>query len=86
EGLIRFSLLSALSTRNAEPARASRPFSKGRDGFVIAEGAAALVLESYEAARERGAPILGVVRGCGEKADDYHRTRSTPDGKAIIGA
>ena len=86
EGLIRFSLLSALSTRNAEPARAARPFSKGRDGFVIAEGAAALVLESYEAARARGAPILGAVRGCGEKADDYHRTRSTPDGTAIIGA
>lgn len=86
EGLIRFSLLSALSTNNSEPTKASRPFSKQRNGFVIAEGAAALVLESYEAARARGATILGVVRGCGEKADDYHRTRSTPDGKAIIGA
>lgn len=86
EALIRFSLLSALSTRNDLPAGASRPFSKDRDGFVMAEGAGALVLESYEAAEARGAEILGVVLGCGEKADDYHRTRSKPDGTAIIGA
>jgi 3-oxoacyl-[acyl-carrier-protein] synthase II len=86
EALIRFSLLSALSTRNDAPAEASRPFSKERDGFVMAEGAGALVLESYQAARARGAEILGVVLGCGEKADDYHRTRSKPDGSAIIGA
>src|SRR5690606_36128857 len=86
EGLIRFSLLSALSTRNDPPEKASRPFSKNRDGFVIAEGSGALVLEAYESARARGAPILAVVRGCGEKADDYHRTRSRPDGSAIIGA
>ena len=52
----------------------------------MAEGAGALVLESYDAARARGADILGVVLGCGEKADDYHRTRSKPDGTAIIGA
>src|SRR5690606_3803701 len=68
------------------PEMASRPFSKDRDGFVMAEGAAALILESYESARARGATILGVVKGCGEKADDYHRTRSKPDGTAIIGA
>jgi 3-oxoacyl-[acyl-carrier-protein] synthase II len=86
EALIRFSLLSALSTRNDVPAGASRPFSKDRDGFVMAEGAGALVLESHAAATARGAPILGVVLGCGEKADDYHRTRSKPDGTAIIGA
>jgi 3-oxoacyl-[acyl-carrier-protein] synthase II len=86
EGLIRFSLLSALSTANDEPHRASRPFSKKRDGFVIAEGAGAIVLESYAAAKARGASVLGVVRGCGEKADEYHRTRSKPDGTAIIGA
>jgi 3-oxoacyl-[acyl-carrier-protein] synthase II len=86
EGLIRFSLLSALSTRNDPSEKASRPFSKDRDGFVIAEGSGALVLEAYESARARGAPILAVVRGCGEKADDYHRTRSRPDGTAIIGA
>ncbi|MDQ8698277.1 beta-ketoacyl-ACP synthase [Hyphomicrobium sp. LHD-15] len=86
EALIRFSLLSALSTRNDAPAEASRPFSKERDGFVMAEGAGALVLESYQAAIARGANVLGIVLGCGEKADDYHRTRSKPDGTAIIGA
>ena len=86
ESLIRFSLLSALSTRNTPPQEASRPFSKDRDGFVMADGSAALVLESYDAAKARGARILGVVRGCGERADDFHRTRSTPDGKPVIGA
>lgn len=86
EALIRFSLLSALSTRNDTPESASRPFSKDRDGFVMGEGAAALVLESYEAAVARGAEILGLVRGCGERADDYHRTRSKPDASAIMGA
>lgn len=86
EALIRFSLLSALSTRNDPPEKASRPFSRDRDGFVMAEGAGALVLESYESARARGATVLGLMRGCGEKADDYHRTRSRPDGTAIIGA
>lgn len=86
EGLIRFSLLSALSTHNDPPEKASRPFAKDRNGFVIAEGAAALVLESYDAAKARGGRILGIVRGCGERADTYHRTRSNPDGSAIIGA
>jgi 3-oxoacyl-[acyl-carrier-protein] synthase II len=86
EALIRFSLLSALSTHNDEPEGASRPFSRGRDGFIMAEGSGALVLESLQAAQERGAAILGIVRGCGEMADDYHRTRSRPDGTAIIGA
>jgi 3-oxoacyl-[acyl-carrier-protein] synthase II len=84
ESLIRFSLLSALSTRNEVPAAASRPFSKDRDGFVMAEGGAALVLESLAAAKARGARILGVVEGCGEKADSFHRTRSNPDGRPII--
>lgn len=86
EALIRFSLLSALSTRNEPPECASRPFCKDRDGFVMGEGAAALVLESYHSAKARGAEILGLVRGCGDKADDYHRTRSKPDGSAIIAA
>ncbi len=86
EALVRFSLLSALSTQNDAPEKAMKPFSKGRDGFVMAEGAGALVLESYNAARRRGAHIHGFVLGCGEKADDYHRTRSRPDGRAIIGA
>jgi 3-oxoacyl-[acyl-carrier-protein] synthase II len=85
EGLVRFSLLSALSTHNDPPQAAARPFSKNRDGFVMAEGAGALVLESLEAATARGAKILGVVTGCGELADSFHRTRSSPDGKPIIG-
>jgi 3-oxoacyl-[acyl-carrier-protein] synthase II len=84
EALIRFSLLSALSTSNDMPERASKPFSKDRDGFVLAEGSAALVLESLESALERGAEILGILRGCGERADDFHRTRSKPDGSPAI--
>jgi 3-oxoacyl-[acyl-carrier-protein] synthase II len=85
EALVRFSLLSALSTHNDPPQAAARPFSKNRDGFVMAEGAGALVLESLEAATARGAKVLGVVTGCGELADSFHRTRSSPDGKPIIG-
>jgi 3-oxoacyl-[acyl-carrier-protein] synthase II len=86
EALIRFSLLSALSTQNDLPEKASKPFSKDRDGFVLAEGSAALVLESLESAMARGAEVLGVLAGCGEKADDFHRTRSKPDGSPAIGA
>ncbi|HZL39158.1 MAG TPA: beta-ketoacyl-ACP synthase [Pseudolabrys sp.] len=85
EALIRFSLLSALSTSNDVPEAAAKPFSKNRDGFIMAEGAAALVLESYESAKARGAKILGVLEGCGEMTDAFHRTRSSPDGKPIIG-
>jgi 3-oxoacyl-[acyl-carrier-protein] synthase II len=84
ESLIRFSLLSALSTQNDNPQAASKPFSKNRDGFVMAEGAGALVLESYESAKARGARILGIAEGCGEVADAFHRTRSSPDGKPVI--
>ena len=86
EALVRFSLLSALSTQNAEPEKASKPFSRDRDGFVMAEGSATLVLESLEDAVARGANVLGLVTGCGEKADDFHRTRSKPDGSPAIGA
>lgn len=86
EALIRFSLLSALSTSNAVPEKASKPFSKDRDGFVLAEGAGALVLESLEAAVARGATVLAIMLGCGEKADDFHRTRSKPDGSPAIAA
>jgi len=85
ETLIRFSLLSALSTSNDPPQAAARPFSKNRDGFVMAEGAGVLVLESLDAAQARGAKILGVIDGCGEMADSFHRTRSSPDGKPIVG-
>jgi len=84
EALIRFNLLSALSTANDPPEQAAKPFSKNRDGFVMAEGAAALVLEEVGAARARGAAILGYVLGCGEAADGFHRTRSSPDGRPIV--
>ena len=86
EALIRFSLLSALSTQNDPPEGAAKPFSKNRDGFVMGEGAAALVLENAEAAHARGAKILGYVLGCGERGDGFHRTRSSPDGAPIIAA
>jgi 3-oxoacyl-[acyl-carrier-protein] synthase II len=85
ETLVRFSLLSALSASNDPPEAAAKPFSKDRDGFVMAEGAGALVLESLAAATARGAKILGVIEGCGDRADSFHRTRSSPDGKPIIG-
>src|SRR5215469_8942412 len=84
ESLVRFSLLSALSTQNDPPDQAYKPFSKNRDGFVLAEGAAALVLEDYDHAVARGAEVLGILEGCGEKSDSFHRTRSSPDGKPII--
>ncbi|WP_230530526.1 beta-ketoacyl-ACP synthase [Microvirga roseola] len=86
ESLIRFSLLSALSTQNENPEAASKPFSKNRDGFVMGEGGAALVLENAEKAKARGAKILGYVLGCGEKGDGFHRTRSSPDGSPAIAA
>jgi 3-oxoacyl-[acyl-carrier-protein] synthase II len=85
ESLVRFSLLSALSTANDPPQAAAKPFAKNRDGFVMAEGAAALVLESLEHAVGRGAKLFGVIEGCGEMADSFHRTRSSPDGRPIIG-
>src|ERR1700733_1778012 len=84
ESLIRFSLLSALSTRNDPPQAAARPFSKDRDGFVMAEGGGALVLESLAHARARGAKILGVLEGCGEMADGFPLPRSAPQGEPII--
>lgn len=85
ESVVRFSLLSALSTQNETPEQASKPFSKNRDGFVLAEGSAALVLENLDHARSRGAKILGIIQGSGEKSDNFHRTRSSPNGKPIIG-
>jgi 3-oxoacyl-[acyl-carrier-protein] synthase II len=84
ESVIRFSLLSALSTANEEPAGAAKPFARNRDGFVMAEGAAALVLEDPDKAEARGAEILGYILGCGEAADTFHRTRSNPNGAAIV--
>ncbi|MCA6288063.1 beta-ketoacyl synthase N-terminal-like domain-containing protein [Phenylobacterium sp.] len=84
EGLLRFALLSALSTRQGAPERASRPFSADRDGFVMGEGAAALVLESPARAAQRGAAALAMLVGCGDATDTYHRTRSHPSGDAIV--
>ena len=86
EALMRFSLLQALSTRNDSPETASRPFDATRDGFVMAEGAACLVLESAEHAKARGAKVLGWVLGAGEFADGFHRTRANPDGSTIVTA
>lgn len=76
-----FNASRALSTRNDEPAGASRPFDVGRDGFVLGEGAGALVLEEYEHARRRGAPILAEVVGGGMAADAYHLTSTHPEGE-----
>lgn len=75
-----FAALKAMSTRNDEPQKASRPFDQGRDGFVIGEGAGAVVLESLEHAEERGADILAELVGYGLSADAYHITAPAPDG------
>jgi 3-oxoacyl-[acyl-carrier-protein] synthase II len=76
-----FASMRALSTRNDEPTRASRPFDKDRDGFVIGEGAGILILEELEFARARGARILAEVIGYGMSADAYHMTGIAPDGQ-----
>ena len=76
-----FASMQALSTRNEDPQHASRPYDKNRDGFVIAEGAGALIFEEYEHAKARGAKIYCEVAGGGMSADAYHMTAPCPDGR-----
>lgn len=83
-GVTGFNLLTALSTRNDEPTRASRPFDRLRDGFVLGEGAGMVVLEEYEQARRRGAHIFGEILGYGSTADAYRVTDIHPEGRGAI--
>jgi 3-oxoacyl-[acyl-carrier-protein] synthase II len=79
-----FNAMKALSTRNDAPERASRPFEKDRDGFVVAEGAGIVILEELEHALKRGAKIYGEVAGYGYNGDAYHITAPAPDGEGFI--
>lgn len=83
-GVTGFNLLTALSERNDEPERASRPFDKNRDGFILGEGGAMVVLEEYEHARKRGAPIYGELLGYGTTADAFRITDTHPEGRGAI--
>ena len=80
-GIGGFAVMKALSTRNDDPQRASRPFDKDRDGFVQGEGAGIVVLEELERARKRGAPILAELIGYGANSDAYHATAPSPEGE-----
>ena len=81
-----FAAMRALSTRNDEPERASRPFDKGRDGFVLGEGAGMVVLESAEHAQRRGARLHAVAAGAGYSADAHHIAQPEPKGTGIVAA
>ena len=81
-----FAVMRAMSTRNDEPERASRPFDKARDGFVLGEGAGVLVLESLSHARERGATIHAIAAGAGYSSDAYHISHPAPDGAGVMAA
>jgi len=79
-----FAAMKALSTRNDEPEKACRPFDVGRDGFVMSEGGAVMVLEDYQKAKERGARILAVLHGAGMTQDAYHTVAPDPEGNAVV--
>ena len=81
-----FAVMGAMSTRNDDPERASRPWDKGRDGFVLGEGAGVLVLESLSHARRRGATIHAIAAGAGYSSDAYHIAHPAPDGSGVIAA
>jgi 3-oxoacyl-[acyl-carrier-protein] synthase II len=83
-GVTGFNLLTALSERNDEPQKASRPFDLNRDGFILGEGAAMVVLEDYERAKKRGAPIYGEILGYGTTADAFRITDTHPEGRGAI--
>jgi 3-oxoacyl-[acyl-carrier-protein] synthase II len=84
--LAAFAAMRAMSTRNDEPLRASRPYDKGRDGFIMGEGAGAVVLESEEYAKARGATILGEIAGAGITSDGYHIAAPDPEGRGVVRA
>jgi len=81
-----FAVMGAMSTRNDEPERASRPWDKARDGFVLGEGAGVLVLESLSHARQRDATVYAVAAGAGYSSDAYHIAHPAPDGSGVIAA
>ncbi len=83
-GLLGFILLGAVATRYETPQTASRPFDRKRNGFVLSEGAAALILEDFDHARQRGAPILGEILGYGSSSDAYRITDSDPQGEGAV--
>ena len=83
-GIGGFGALRALSTRNDEPEKASRPFDKDRDGFIVGEGAGVVILEAYEAAKARGAKIYAELVGYGMSADAYHITAPSEDGEGAF--